>query len=130
MVDGQAREDVSGGGRGKMTPRRLRRFCGAYGRLCEFADGLALTPALRRPLLDELGRNVRPFVVSAPGDRTCEEISRAKSKPEIRRLHFLKFPTPPALELDALLRRDSRSYPGYGSSVSNRHHAIGRRPCR
>ena len=66
---------------------------------------LSLTPALARPLFQQLTRDVGPFVMRPPRGCAFEEAARAETKPEVGRLRPFKLPPPPALELGALLRR-------------------------
>jgi hypothetical protein len=56
------------------------------------ADGPA--PSLRRPLLDERTRNVRPLVVRAFGGLALEKLARALTMEKIRLLRPFEFLTP------------------------------------
>ena len=81
------------------SDRRLRRA-----RSLKLADGPARTPSVRRPLLDERTRNVRPLVVRAFGGLALEKLARALTMEKIRLLRPFEFLTPKIVQFRALFR--------------------------
>ena len=92
------------------------------------------------PLLDQLGRNVGPPVMLAPGVCAFEEATGASAERKTVLLRLVEFLAPQATSSarsssarSLRIRRAPtarRSYPGYRIGASNRHHPMGRRPSR